>query len=110
VVQQNAANAEESASASEEMTAQAEQMKDYVGELTALVGGKGEGSEKPSSAGIRRKISNRAVRPTPHKAATKNQTHSGKGNGKALPVAAGKGVEVRPEQVIPLSEEEFGDF
>ncbi len=112
VVQQNAANAEESASASEEMTAQAEQMKDYVGALTALVGGKGRGggSKNPSSAGIRRKISNRAVRPTSHKTTTTKQTHSGKGNGKALPVAAAKGGEVMPEQVIPLSEEEFGDF
>ena len=38
VVQQNAANAEESASASEEMNAQAERMKEFVGELQALVG------------------------------------------------------------------------
>lgn len=40
VVQQNAANAEESASASEEMSAQAEQLKDYVGDLMMLVTGK----------------------------------------------------------------------
>ena len=39
VVQQNAANAEESASASEEMNAQAEQLKDYVGDLITLVTG-----------------------------------------------------------------------
>ncbi len=39
VVQQNAANAEESASASEEMNGQAEQMKAMVDELMALVGG-----------------------------------------------------------------------
>ena len=38
VVQQNAANAEESASASEEMNAQAEQMKEFVDDLVALVG------------------------------------------------------------------------
>ena len=41
VVQQNAANAEELASASEEMSAQAEQMKASVNELVALVGGSG---------------------------------------------------------------------
>jgi methyl-accepting chemotaxis protein len=40
VVQQNAANAEESASASEEMNAQAEQLRDYAGELVLLVTGK----------------------------------------------------------------------
>jgi len=39
VVQQNAANAEESASASEEMNGQAEQMKEFVGDLVMLVRG-----------------------------------------------------------------------
>ncbi len=39
VTQSNAANAEESASASEELSAQAEQMKTMVGELIALVNG-----------------------------------------------------------------------
>jgi methyl-accepting chemotaxis protein len=39
VVQQNAANAEESASASEGMSARAEQMKGFAGELVTLVGG-----------------------------------------------------------------------
>ncbi|MGA3119003.1 MAG: methyl-accepting chemotaxis protein [Syntrophobacteraceae bacterium] len=39
VVQQNASNAEESASASEEMSAQAQRLKEFVAELVALVGG-----------------------------------------------------------------------
>lgn len=39
VVQQNAANAEESASASEEMHAQAEQLREYVRDLVVLVTG-----------------------------------------------------------------------
>ena len=39
VTQLNAANAEESAAASEELNAQAEQMKGHVGELADLVGG-----------------------------------------------------------------------
>jgi hypothetical protein len=39
VTQQNAANAEESASASEELSAQAESMNDVVGELVTLVSG-----------------------------------------------------------------------
>ncbi|MCP4106776.1 MAG: methyl-accepting chemotaxis protein [Desulfobacteraceae bacterium] len=38
VVQQNAANAEESASSSEELMALSEQMKEFVNELTVLVG------------------------------------------------------------------------
>jgi methyl-accepting chemotaxis protein len=44
VTQQNAAGAEESASASEEMNAQAERMKEVVGELIALVGGSRNGA------------------------------------------------------------------
>ena len=39
VVQQNAANAEESASASEEMNAQAEHMKKFVNDLILIIGG-----------------------------------------------------------------------
>ena len=41
-VQRVAANAEESASASEEMTAQAEQMKEYVSGLVTLIGANGD--------------------------------------------------------------------
>ena len=41
VTQQNAAGAEESASAAEELSAQAQTVKGMVGELVALVGGKG---------------------------------------------------------------------
>ncbi len=52
VTQQNAANAEESASASEELSSQAESMSDIVSELVALVGGatQAKGSGTPSSA------------------------------------------------------------
>ena len=44
VVQQNAANAEESASASEELNAQAEQLWDYVNELMLLIARKDDSS------------------------------------------------------------------
>ena len=43
VTQQAAANAEESASASEELNAQAEQMKSYVADLAQVVGGSRDG-------------------------------------------------------------------
>ena len=46
VTQQNAANAEESASASEEMNDQAHQMQFMVHELVGLVGHKGHGAAK----------------------------------------------------------------
>ncbi|MDP2992392.1 MAG: methyl-accepting chemotaxis protein, partial [Deltaproteobacteria bacterium] len=56
VVQANSASAEENASASEEMNAQAENMKDFVGQLVALVGGAAVNDTSPVKhrpAGIR---------------------------------------------------------
>jgi len=49
VTQQNAANAEESASASEELTGQAESMNDIVAELVLLAGGTSRRSSSTSS-------------------------------------------------------------
>lgn len=46
VIQQSSANAEESASSSKEMSAQADQMKDFVTGLVSLVGGNGSGEGK----------------------------------------------------------------
>ena len=106
VVQQNAANAEESASASEEMNAQAEQMKGVVNDLVAMVrgadgkvsgkqhriGGETMGHRKKSSGGSRKNLSaprtGDAVR--------------------ALAVRDGR--EVKPEQVIPFDDKDFGNF
>jgi len=45
VTQQTAANAEESASASEELNAQAKHMKEIVGELVSIVDGNNKQSE-----------------------------------------------------------------
>jgi methyl-accepting chemotaxis protein len=106
VVQQNAANAEESAAASEELNAQAEQMRSYVKDMVALVGtvgDKGESHEPPSA---RKQLP---------------PGRSGMGSRKALPQAAqrpgnarpgklGPAKEVRPEQVIPLDEDDFKEF
>ncbi len=59
VVQQNAANAEESAATSEELNAQAEQMKKYVTDLVAVVGGCGN---KESGGGVIVKAKGRRAR------------------------------------------------
>jgi methyl-accepting chemotaxis protein len=50
VTQSNAANAEESASASEELSAQAETMQQVVGQLIALVGGAGSQTTAATSS------------------------------------------------------------
>ena len=96
VVQQNAANAEESASASEEMNAQAEQLKAIVGSLELMVGGnsKQKGTEK--------NIMHVGMAPDkPHVLSKKKKTE-------------GKGIvphknEVNPEKVIPM-DDDFTDF
>ena len=100
VTQSNAANAEESASASEEMNAQAEQMKVMVSELVALVGGSGNGANQEHSS---------AVPPA------KAEIHQALGvaapvkKAKSKAMVVHKAQEVTPEQVIPM-DEDFKDF
>jgi methyl-accepting chemotaxis protein len=94
VTQQNAANAEESASASEELSSQAESMNAIVGELVALVGG--ASGKKPS-----------ARRTRPARAGTLSASDrvyhqiTGRAGGEAP-----RATEASIKQLIPLSEEE----
>ncbi|NLN60866.1 MAG: hypothetical protein GX147_09255 [Deltaproteobacteria bacterium] len=97
VTQQNAASAEESASASEEMNAQVEQMKVYVGELMAVVGGR-LGNQR-SVVPLRKPVKS-------HPAHFPSEA----GRGRIVTLSGHKGKEVRPDQVIPLEEENFRDF
>jgi len=95
VVQQNAANAEESASASEEMSAQAEQLKDYVSDLVMLVTGKKNQTRAVKTHHVIKNISSKPKSIT-------------KGKNKLL---AGRTKEVRPDQVIPFDDDDdFKDF
>ena len=101
VVQQNAANAEESASASEEMSAQAEQMKGYVEELVAMVGGSKNGVDQDRQSRMKtlKAFSKRTA-----------SAHKDKINARDMQVALHKAKEVNPEQVIPMDNEDFKDF
>lgn len=99
LTQQNAANAEESASASEEMNTQAVHMKTFVHDLGALVGGNGNGHriEKGYDTPLK-KISG---------AARNKIKKPFAGRGEALkqhpiPMLAGG---LRPDQVIPLDDD-----
>jgi methyl-accepting chemotaxis protein len=101
VVQQNAANAEESASASEEMNAQAEQLRDYVGELVLMVTGRMNKDRDEGGHHNVRTMS--SPRKTP--IGSKKQL----GGSKKMP--AGKTGEVRPNQVIPFDDDDdFKNF
>jgi methyl-accepting chemotaxis protein len=106
VVQQNAANAEESASASEEMTAQAEQMKGMVNELTTLVGGSGRkmDSRRQAAASEMKAADARAIT-SPGRRTKERELVLHKGN-----PAAQRANMVKPEQVIPMKDEDFKDF
>lgn len=96
VVQQNAADAEESASASEEMNAQAGQLRDYVGELMIMVNGAGDGKK------IENPVKRIALpRPGPVKTIRLPE--------KKLP--AKKTNEVRADEIIPVDgDDDFKDF
>lgn len=106
VTQQNAANAEESASASEELSAQAEHMMDYVNQLVRMV--KGDGAQLSSgAANIKKKlVSARTSLKRPALSSSKSGRHS-QGN---VPSISGKAREVRPEDVIPLDNDDFTEF
>jgi methyl-accepting chemotaxis protein len=96
ITQTNAAYAEESASASGEMNAQAEQMKDVVGELVALVGGNGNKADRRNHAVIGKE--------------NDDATEVGTGTRKALAAPVKKAEEDKPDQVIPMDEDDFRDF
>jgi methyl-accepting chemotaxis protein len=96
VVQQNAANAEESASSGEEMNAQAVQMKGMVNGLVSLVRGqKGSGNGNSYDS---------------HMMAPKEMLPAGlhEEERKVMPIHRKKVVS--PEQVIPMSDGDFEDF
>ncbi|MCP4694002.1 MAG: methyl-accepting chemotaxis protein, partial [Desulfobacterales bacterium] len=98
VTQQNAAGAEESAAASEEMLRQAEGMKRFVGVLIDLVRGAGKSDtlvqETPRAPD--------APAPPPKKAVRKPAA------GREL--APRQTREVNPEEVIPLDDDELENF
>jgi len=106
VTQSNAANAEESAAAAEELNAQAATMKQSVNELLRLVGGRVQTSSisYPSST----TQSRRAALSAPNTRLSRPKTNgNGNGNGHAMPTPAPAGKNHREE--IPMAGE-FKDF
>ncbi|MBF0507622.1 MAG: methyl-accepting chemotaxis protein [Deltaproteobacteria bacterium] len=103
VTQQNAANAEESASASEEMTAQADQLQVFVTSLEALLEGreKEERVDGKTTAGTRTGSGSRL--PIPVKAVPPRPNRAKPTMGKAT-------REIHPGRVIPMDGDDFKDF
>jgi methyl-accepting chemotaxis protein len=73
VTQQNAANAEESASAAEQLSAQAENVKTTVNALSAIVGGSGGGGRDARSTQVSSPVS---IGAHEHAPATAHSTNS----------------------------------
>lgn len=112
VIQRNASTAEESASSSEMMSAQAGRMKGFVRELLALVGGEGavarsNGGDRPANQSVTVKQPRKAALAAPSAMACGTEKAVG---GRGL-IARRPGIkEVRPEEVIPFNDEDFKDF
>lgn len=115
VTQQNAANAEESASASTQLNAQAEQMRNFVAELSALAGstvsGGGDGQEVA-------KLPLLAGAPTPAKKIAPSGPPRRQAVSRSVPADGGSkaatgrkaAAEVRPEEIIPFDDEDLKQF
>ena len=101
VTQQNASDAEESASASEQMNSQAKHMKTIVEELSRLAGGSGKSKmnskERPSPPS-----EDNSDEPKDFSPAAKK--------GKTDKMVVAEAGEINPEQVIPLDDDSFKDF
>ena len=99
VTQQNAANAQQSASSSEEMLSQAGWMKKMVTELISLVGGSNSGTKEISAKtgpSLSEKIGHKMMSPR------QNDNHQ--------KIPAPREEETRPEKLIPLEDDDFKDF
>ncbi len=107
VVQQNAANAEESASASEELNAQAMQMKEFVSDMITVV--QGSSAAGSASSGMMDKNYHRTASTT--SVAPGKMPKSFPASRKSGKVVAPRAKVVSPAQVIPMDGgEEFSDF
>lgn len=103
VTQSNAANAEESASASEELSAQAMQLDDMVDQLVRVVQGAAAVAEQHGETAAAA-----AGGAAPHRRRTFSAVDE-VAFGTAAPAAA-RPTAVKPDEVIPLDDSDFGDF
>ncbi len=110
VTQSNAANAEESASAAEELSAQAEQMRKVVGDLLKIVDGKNARIDDGDSGfsghySAPKKLASSTASHSMPKMSTSSKTMI------AHHAPAPKKADVKkPNEVIPLDDDDFSDF
>jgi methyl-accepting chemotaxis protein len=106
VTQQNAANAEESASASEELSGQAQNLNAMVAELVALVG-----SSRVQESGNAHRAASRGAEPMHHGQSSARSLPERRSVAKKPALAATSKREANPAQTIPLDDDsDLGDF
>jgi methyl-accepting chemotaxis protein len=114
VTQSNAANSEEAASASEELSAQAVGLSDMVGTLARIVGGNGVDTNGNGNSHAR--LGDASPRPRSAIQIQSGQLNSGdrRGiNGRSRPAQISMQSEnsmLHPEQVIPLNDDDLSEF
>jgi len=111
VTQANAANAEETASASEELNHQADRVRRIVNDLVAIIGGgREETSEASGNQGSARGTSHRTS-PLQHGDQVFHTIASGRPTGRSPADRPTKPAARRPEEEIPLSDgDDFEEF
>ena len=109
VTQSNAANSEEAASASEELSAQAKELDDMVKTLAGIVGGSSANDQQAAQTGH--------AMTQNHAASLQHSTigHMPQKNqrDKAIVTAVKNAPaprEIKPQEVIPLDDDDVGDF
>jgi methyl-accepting chemotaxis protein len=114
VTQQNAANAEESAAASEQMNAQAETMKDMVGELVVMVGAAQSKARRSGKAAAEEhrpgNVDNRSSRSALPARRPTARPGNGKGHQAMLPAATPAERQSGSRSTIPMEADGFSDF
>jgi methyl-accepting chemotaxis protein len=120
ITQSNAANAEESASASEELSAQAIELKEMVDQLSVLVNGAGSGARVESKKPVVKKAAKSAPAAAPAKASAARPAPAARPAASAprgaMPPPPPSGFEalpshpVDPKDLIPLDDSELKHF
>ncbi|MCC6698237.1 MAG: MCP four helix bundle domain-containing protein [Candidatus Hydrogenedentes bacterium] len=113
VTQSNAASAEEAASASEELSAQAKELNEMVGTLTSIVSGMSKNGKHNGHVEVRSR-ERRSALASPSLPGTLRASmprRAAQDRVKALALHGGQGEKaLAPESVIPLDDDDLRDF
>ncbi len=111
VTQSNAANSEEAASASEELSGQAKELSDMVEQLLVIVRGSRGASGHQALAATARPSRSGSAGPKSQKTNAPANNHRRAVVAAPAKIATGtRPAVIRPEEVIPLDDEDFKDF